>query len=375
MAKQKTTKSPLLVSMGLVALDVVIGPDKADVPQLWAGGTCGNVTAILSYFGWTAFPLARLGDDFAARFVSEDMNKWNVRMDYILQDAAVQTPVVIERIKKDKNGHPQHRFSFTCPSCGAWLPSYRSMKLNSLKKPLEQVKADVFFFDRVSPASIRAASKYASEGSIVFFEPSGVGDPRLFQKAIEVAHIIKYSHQRVREMAEIPSRPSPLLEIETLGDEGLRYNARSGNRMSRWKTLTSLPAPSIKDTAGAGDWCSAGIISMLGSMGLKRFENISAAQLEAGLRYGQALAAWACGFEGPRGGMYETSKAELQKAVQEILEGIRPEGTPRNPPLSRAAETARFVCLECESRVKNSSKTEKSGKRRPSSDDLHLAAS
>ena len=114
------------------------------------------------------------------------------------------------------------------------------MKLNSMKKPLGQVKADVFFFDRVSPASVQAATHFASEGSIVFFEPSGIGDPRLFQKATEIAHVIKYSHQRVREMAELPSRPNPLLEIETLGDEGLRYKARSGNRMSGWKNLPSL---------------------------------------------------------------------------------------------------------------------------------------
>ena len=374
MPKGQKTKSPALVSMGLVALDVVIGPESGHLPQLWAGGTCGNVTAILSYLGWTAYPLARLGKDFGARFVSEDLKKWKVRLDYVLQDAAVQTPVVIERIKKDKNGHPQHRFSFTCPSCGAWLPSYRAMKLENLTAPLGKVTADVFFFDRVSPASIQAASKFASEGSIVFFEPSGVGDPRLFQKAIELAHVIKYSHQRVREMAELPSRPNPLLEIETLGDEGLRYKVRSGTRMSGWKSLPSLSAPSIKDTAGAGDWCSAGIISTLGMEGRAGLENTSAAQLEAGLRYGQALAAWACGFEGPRGGMYETSKAALKKTVQEILSGLTPDA-PRHPSSSRANEAARFVCLECGSRAKCSRTLGKSRKRMPPADSLRSAAS
>jgi sugar/nucleoside kinase (ribokinase family) len=373
MPKEKT-KAPSLVSMGLIALDVVIGPESNNVPQLWAGGTCGNVTAILSYLGWTTFPLARLGKDFAARFISEDLKKWKVRLDYVLQDAAVQTPVVIERIKNDKHGHPMHRFSFTCPSCGAWLPSYRSMKLNSLKKPIERLSADVFFFDRVSPASIQAATQFANEGSIVFFEPSGIGDPRVFQKAIEVAHVIKYSHQRVREMAELPSRPNPLLEIETLGDEGLRYKTRSGNRMSSWKSLPSLFAPTMKDTAGAGDWCSAGIISMLGTKGLHGFEKLSAAQLEAGLRHGQALAAWACGFEGPRGGMYETSKAALQKTVERILAGI-PLEAPREPSSSRANETVRFVCLECNSKAKPSSQTAKARGRVPSKSDLQPAAS
>lgn len=372
MPREQKTKAPSVASMGLVALDVVIGPENKHVPQLWAGGTCGNVTTILSYLGWNAFPLARLGKDFAARFVSEDLKKWKVRLDYVLQDAAVQTPVVIERIKNDKHGHPQHRFSFTCPSCGAWLPSFRSVKLNGLQKLLEKIEADVFFFDRVSPASVQAAAYFASRGSIVFFEPSGIGDPRLFQKAIETAHVIKYSHQRVREMAELPSRPNPLLEIETLGDEGLRYKARRGNRMSGWKSLPSLPAPTIKDTAGAGDWCSAGIISMLGAKGLKGFENVSALQLEAGIRYGQALAAWACGFEGPRGGMYETSRTALQKTAHKLLAGVAPEA-PRQSSASRTNETARFVCLECNS--KPSSKTGKSGGPINSKNELHSAAS
>ncbi len=260
------------------------------------------------------------------------------------------------------------------PSCGAGLPSYRAMRLNTLREPLEQVRADVFFFDRVSPASIQAASKFASEGSIVFFEPSGVGDPRLFQKAIEVAHVIRYSHQRVREMAELPSRPNPSLEIETLGDEGLRYKVRRDNRMSGWKSLPSLAAPSIKDTAGAGDWCSAGIISMVGAKGRSEFEKCSALQLEAGLRYGQALAAWACGFDGPRGGMYETSKVALKKTVQGILAGLTPEA-PRHPSSSRANETASFVCLECNSKMKHSSKTRKARRRMASKGDLHSAAS
>ena len=107
-------------------------------------------------------------------------------------------------------------------------------------------------------------------------------------------------------MAELPSRPNPLLEIETLGDEGLRYKALSGNRMSRWKTLPQLFClrPAGKGRRQALVIGFGGIISMLGASGLKGLENVSAAQVESGLRYGQALAAWACGFEGPRGSMY-----------------------------------------------------------------------
>ena len=43
--------------------------------------------------------------------------------------------------------------------------------------------------------------------------------------------------------------------------------------------------------------------------------------LWAAFRYGQALAAWNCGFKGARGGMYSTDKARFFEYVQGILNG------------------------------------------------------
>ena len=49
-------QTPVVVGTGLVALDIVINSDVHRPPQLWAGGTCGNVLTILSYLGWHAYP-------------------------------------------------------------------------------------------------------------------------------------------------------------------------------------------------------------------------------------------------------------------------------------------------------------------------------
>lgn len=45
------------------------------------------------------------------------------------------------------------------------------------------------------------------------------------------------------------------------------------------------------------------------------------AQLQDALRFGQALAAWNCGFEGARGGMYNVDKKQFESGVRQIMAG------------------------------------------------------
>ena len=43
--------------------------------------------------------------------------------------------------------------------------------------------------------------------------------------------------------------------------------------------------------------------------------------LSKALRYGQALAAWNCAFEGARGGMYLVEPREFQNQIEAIMNG------------------------------------------------------
>jgi len=54
-----------------------------------------------------------------------DLNKWNVKTNMISTTDDGSTPIIIQRIKKDKNGSPIHRFEFRDPDDGSWLPSYK----------------------------------------------------------------------------------------------------------------------------------------------------------------------------------------------------------------------------------------------------------
>ena len=256
---------------GLIALDVVVpeAPDAA--PRMQAGGTCGNVLAALAYLDWTAYPVARLGDDGPMRRVCQDLAKWGVRFDFVLKEPGDGTPVIAQYIRGTADGGATHSFSWRCPTCGADLPRYKPLRIADVEGLLPDLPvADVFFFDRVSPAVIRLATHYRQRGAMVAFEPSGVGDVRLFREAISAAHLVKYSQERVKATEALEDHEGPGLLIETSGEEGLRLRARlPGVRNKRWKAMPAIPATKVRDTAGCGDWCTAGILHTLAADGAR----------------------------------------------------------------------------------------------------------
>ncbi len=315
-------QNPKIIGTGLIALDVIINAEHNREPFFQAGGTCGNVLSILSFLGWDSYPIARLNGDTASRRVTEDFKRWNVKLDYAATEPRVETPIIIHTISRTGTGEPRHRFSFNCPRCGTWLPAYKPV----LSKIADQIASDVpqhsvFFFDRVSRASITLARASAERGAVVFFEPVSVSDEKLFKEALAVTHILKYSNERFSESPTFKvAGNAPLLEIQTLGAEGLRFRSRlSGINKSSWHDLGGYRIGKIKDMAGAGDWCTAGIIDALCKKGLRALKKSSIEDLNQSLIFGQKLGAWNCQFEGARGGMYQPSEEGNELQLKDIV--------------------------------------------------------
>jgi hypothetical protein len=80
-----------------------------------------------------------------------------------------------------------------------------------------------------------------------------------------------------------------------------------------------LEVSSIKDTAGAGDWCTAGLLHHLGRSGTIGLRGIKTVELHSALRLGQALGAWSCGFEGARGGLYTVDRGTMWEDIANIM--------------------------------------------------------
>lgn len=335
----RLTGKPVVVGTGLISLDLVIGPEDVAPSGLYAGGTCGNLLIILSYLGWKSYPVSRLNGDKASKYVVDDMVRWGVQTSWAKTKPGSKTPIITQRIKHAHDGGVTHRFSWNCPKCGAWLPSYSAVPAGVARAVTERIKSPaVFFFDRVSRGAINLAQIYAKGGTLVVFEPSGVGDPRLFCEALKSAHVVKYSAERIDQIKGLSRLSGPLLEIQTRGSNGLRYR-RLGGRVSKWIDVPAIPANGVKDTSGAGDWCCAGIVHGLGMNALKGLQRATSAQVLAAIRFGQAMAAWTCKFKGARGGMYVSEKKNFRDAIHKILDGhdvavssLPPLRTPKAPP-------------------------------------------
>ena len=323
LTKSKRKRMPTVVGTGLVALDVVFKEDQAKPIGRWAGGTCGNVLSILGWLDWDSYPVARLRAGSEANAIKRDLRRWKIKTDLITQSDKGSTPVILQYIKRDKDGKVFHRFKMRCPVCGNRLPSFRPVTGNCVESLASKLPdADVFFFDRTSRGILDLAASYFEDGALVVFEPSGVGEPRHFEEAIEISHVVKYSNDRIKS-SEVPVPDSyPYLHIETMGSKGLRYRCQLEKYSSDgWEKMPANNVSSIRDAAGAGDWCTAGLLQRLGRGGAESLTPVRKTALRSAIQLGQAMSAWSCMFEGARGGMYQSTRSDFHSALEKIMDG------------------------------------------------------
>jgi sugar/nucleoside kinase (ribokinase family) len=331
----KPAGAPRIFGAGLIALDMVMSADPCTPIRSYAGGTCGNVLAILSFLGWQSFPIARMGDDAASDRVRSDLHQWGVRLDHASCQPTADTPIIVQEIRRRSDGAPTHRFSWACPKCGKWLPGFKAVTRACVDDVAGHLPgASVFFMDRLSRATLTLADRASQGGAIVMFEPSGKADERLVAEALKIAHVIKYADSRLAGISGVMEAGSTtLLEVQTLGTEGLRYRTGCEGSRGRWRSLSAVPAPRLADSCGSGDWCTAGLLAKLGARGMDGLASADADEIEAALRYGQALAAWNCGFEGARGAMYVCSRSALDEQIARMVDGDVAPITSEEPPL------------------------------------------
>lgn len=349
MRNRQQTAQPRVIGTGLIVLDLVISADPNTPVQQWAGGTCGNVLTILSYLGWAAYPVARLNGDIASQGVRKDLREWGVHLDYAELSPTSSTPIITQEIRRTKTGNAEHTFSWRCPQCGAGLPRFKPVTVAAATQVAARlIHPNVFFFDRVSRGALMLARACADNGGVVVFEPSGIGDPELFKEAANLAHILKYSDERIDKFVHTSKARRPgLIEIQTLGASGLRYRVRLDNAKTHgWRTAKPYIVDRVIDAAGSGDWTTAGIIEQLAKHGLEGLQQATLNDIECAISYGQALAAWNCGFEGARGGMYRVKIQAFRKQAESIIRGQSPTMIGRS---KRQACTAAavFSCPSC----------------------------
>lgn len=333
---------PVSAGAGLVALDIVLNGRNKDHPYLWAGGSCGNVLTILSYMGWLSYPIAYLGDDNASRIILRDMRNWGVRTDFIFVSKKRSTPIVVERIRND---NLTHVFEFKCPYCGSLLPKSRPIPRELVSDIAEKMPhAQVFYIDRVSKTAISLAKTQKQHGALIVFEPHRASTSKLFKDCLDTAHVVKYSAKQIKCIQF--ERRAPL-EIQTLGAKGLRYRwENSDGESCGWRAIPAIEIPELKDSAGAGDWCTASIVHVLGQDGLKSFCKATQEDIEKALMLGQRLAALNCIHEGARGIMYNIEKKSMESTLCDLMAYRKP--TEKLKKVSQKQQDfGKYLCPSC----------------------------
>jgi hypothetical protein len=131
LSRMTSAGRPRAFGAGLLALDVVVSADPDTPMSAYAGGTCGNVLAVLAYLGWESFPIARLSDDPAAQRVRRDLERWGVRLDYAAA-AAMARPLTGSPgpVRAVASGYPGSRPSPARPS-RRWKVDFRTPRSSS----------------------------------------------------------------------------------------------------------------------------------------------------------------------------------------------------------------------------------------------------
>ena len=314
---------PAVAGIGLTALDVIWEQESRQY-QVAAGGTCGNVLCILAYFGWKSSVISRLAWDVASGALEEDLKKWGVETKSLHLKPNARTPVIIEKVKKDSSGVPFHTFSFNCPGCGGRLPQFQPVVSEAVPALTKKIaKTDVLFIDRVSRSAITLARSASENGAVVFFEPSASSNPKQLAELLELSHIVKYSHDRVKDTGELDWGANTHLQIQTFGRGGLQFRTNLANKhRSAWRSVPAVPVSGgLRDAAGAGDWLSAVLINRLCRDGIRQLRRTKFDDLLAAINFGQAVAAWNCSFLGPRGSMYALSRSQFWSQLNELQRG------------------------------------------------------
>lgn len=255
------------------------------------GGTASNVAEVLGALGWAASLVGKLGNDPAGRYAKSAVRANGVDTTNLDLDSRWATPVLLHEVN---DGQP--RWRFRCPHCGSSFAKHRPPP-PSEADPLVLAKdaPDVFFFDRATLYSLRLAELWASTGTLIYFEPSGLGRPQLFDRAVALADVVKFSSERSAGFVDRLSHADSVV-IETRGSDGVGYRTPSDG----WRHQPAVSGKSIVDSAGAGDWLTAGLLQGLGATDQIRDSLRSSTALAEALRVGQRLGALACSWVGAR---------------------------------------------------------------------------
>ncbi len=256
--------------------------------------------------------LGKIGSDTRGdvlRRKAEDSGIATTHMEHIPR---VSTPAIVELLGA---GDGTHRFVFQCPLCATQLPKAAVVSKRHAEGIVNEIDSyEAYFFDRATPSTVRLAEAARDAGLLIVFEPTTTPRTMHARRAAALSDIVKVSQQPRDAM----NRWSPAdgastqFIVETLGSRGTRFRGRSARGWEPWRELPPAEPTCVRDTAGAGDWLTAGLITFL----LPERKEITLDAFQAALQYGQRLSALSLAYDGPHGALRELGAAAIRGVPQ-----------------------------------------------------------
>lgn len=293
---------------GFTVLDRIYESGEPSIQAL--GGSCGNVLVSLAMLNRAVCPILALGsDEVGDRLVSE-FEEAGADVRYIFRRSELASPVLAQNVDTDSG---QHTFSFICPETDKHFPTFKSIDRGQVCEAKAAITScSIFYADRLSEAICEAMEAAANAGALVYFEPSAIGDSGLFERALKLAAVLKFSADRMCSDMLANIDPSTIL-IVTRGIDGLLL--RQGDRSF---DFAAVPAPVVRDTCGSGDMVSVAVIDRLLSRSPRGIRSLLVDDVFEGVWAGQKLAAANCAYVGARGVFKQAGAGAVRRLLDDF---------------------------------------------------------
>jgi fructokinase len=161
------------------------------------GGSCGNVLVSLAMLRRQVAPVLALGADVEGERLLCEFVQAGAQVHYIRLHSDLRSPVLAQELHTASG---IHGFSFVCPETSVDFPRYQPISEAEVTFAMPMLsQCSVFYADRLSDSIVEAMRAAWEAGATIFFEPSDVDREDLFDEAIGMATILKYSVDRLGE--------------------------------------------------------------------------------------------------------------------------------------------------------------------------------
>ena len=297
-----------IVGSGIYNLDTIVVREYPDGPggkgfterviAEEAGGTCGNVMCLLSYFGFDTYPQACLDDSPEGMKVTEDLRRYGCDTRFVTNTPDGGTTLLRVTHKLNPDGTPKIGVRAGSPG-GSRFPKRKSLRQKDQAPAFVDALTaefipEYYFFDDPAAGHRYIARRLRAMGTTVCFEPSSVRT-KADLECIALSDFVKFSVENVPDTSFADSFTDKLF-VQTLGKDGIRFKFLNGD----WRTLPPVPCDKVVDTEGAGDWTTAAIIDGIARTG-KTLRELGEEEIVAILTLAENYAAASLAFFGPKG--------------------------------------------------------------------------